>query len=304
VSGKVSTSFLRAANERVPAAAHAAAPVKRFHLQEYALEAVEIGLFMLSACVCTTLIEHPASPLRPLIDAPGPRRLLIGLCMAVTAASLIYSALGKRSGAHMNPAVTLTFLRLGKITRLDAAGYVLGQLAGALAGVLLAQRLLGDALAHPSVAFAVTLPGAQGRGIAFCAELAISLALMLVILIVSNDPRHAHRTGLVAAALVATFITFEAPLSGMSMNPARTLGSALVAQRFDALWIYLLAPPLGMLSAAELYLRCTRARVARKVHCAKLEHGAGQCIFCCQQAELAARARSMGNALQGASTQG
>jgi aquaporin Z len=304
VGSKVTTSLVRAENDRVPAGAVAAATARRFHLLEYALEALEIGLFMLSACVTTTLLEHPASPLRALIEAPGPRRLLIGVCMALTAASLIYSALGKRSGAHMNPAVTLTFLRLGKIARLDAAGYVLAQLLGALGGVLLSQRLLGQALAHPSVAFAVTVPGPRGAGVAFLAELAISCGLMLVILLVSNHPRHAHKTGLVAAALVAAFITFEAPLSGMSMNPARTLGSALVAQRFDALWIYLLAPPLGMLSAAELYLRCTRARAARKVHCAKLEHGPGQCIFRCQQAELVARARSMGNAREGASTQG
>jgi aquaporin Z len=304
VGSKVTTPVLRADNDRVPAGALAAAPARRLHLLEYALEAAEIGLFMLSACVCTTLIEHPASPLRQLIHAPGPRRLLTGVCMALTAASLIYSALGKRSGAHMNPAVTLTFLRLGKITRLDATGYLLAQLAGALGGVLVSRRLLGDALAHPSVAFAVTVPGARGRGVAFLAELAMSLGLMLVILIVSNHPRHARKTGLVAAVLVAAFITLEAPLSGMSMNPARTLGSALVAQRFDALWIYLLAPPLGMLSAAELYLRCRWATAARKVHCAKLEHGPGQCIFRCQQAELAARARSTGNAFRGASTQG
>jgi aquaporin Z len=292
VGSKVTTSVVRAEHDRVPAGAVATPTARRFHLLEYALEAVETSLFMLSACVCTTLIEHPASPLRQVLEAPGQRRALIGLCMALTALGLIYSALGKRSGAHMNPAVTLTFLRLGKIAKVDAACYVLAQVAGAVAGVSLASRLLGDALGHPAVAFVVTVPGALGRGAAFVAELGISCALMLAVLIVSNHPRHAAKTGFLAALLVALFITFEAPLSGMSMNPARTLGSAFVAGRFDALWVYLSAPPLGMLCAAELYLLGARAVRARKVHCAKLVHGTGPCIFRCRQAELVARSQS------------
>lgn len=276
----------------------------RFHLLEYSLEAAETALFMLSACVCTTLIEHPASPLHQTLGAPAARRSLIGLCMALTALCLIYSALGKRSGAHMNPAVTLTFLRLGKIARVDAACYVLAQVAGAFAGVSLAWRLLGDALAHPAVGFVVTVPGTLGSGAAFVAELGISCASMLAVLIVSNDRRHAPKTGFVAALLVATFITFEAPLSGMSMNPARTLGSALVAGRFDALWVYLSAPFLGMLLAAELYSRGGRAFAPRKAHCAKLVHGTGPCIFRCEQGELVVRVRSSMPSFEGASRQG
>jgi aquaporin Z len=299
VASKVTTTLLPGA----AAAASQTARAQRFHPLEYALEALELGAFMLSACVCTTLLEHPASPLASALG-PGTRRLLIGLCMALTAALLIYSAIGKRSGAHMNPVVTLTFLRLGKITRVDAAGYVLAQLAGAFLGVLLAWRLLGDALAHPSVGFVVTVPGERGVAVAFFAELGISCLLMLAVLFVSNHPRHMGKTGLVAAALVATFITFEAPLSGMSMNPARTLGSALVARRYDALWVYLSAPLLGMLCAAELYLCAGRAAAARAVHCAKLVHGPGACIFHCRHAELVARARSPKLAPRGARTKG
>jgi aquaporin Z len=83
-------------------------------------------------------------------------------------------------------------------------------------------------------------------------------------------------TGLCVGALVATYITVEAPLSGMSMNPARTVGSALPAREWTALWIYFTAPPLGMLAAAELHLR-----LKGRLFCAKLDHASGvRCIHC------------------------
>ena len=123
------------------------------------------------------------------------------------------------------------------------------------------------------------MPGRFGWGAAFLAEVLISGLLMGVVLYTSNSPRYARFTGLFAGALIALYITFEAPLSGMSMNPARTLASAARAGVFDALWVYFAAPLLGMLLAAELYVR--RSGVSR-VRCAKLHHENRQrCIFRC-----------------------
>ena len=82
---------------------------------EYLIEAWALGTFMVSAGACTMLSEHPSSPVRAAIADADIRRVLIGVCMGLTAIALIYSPWGKRSGAHMNPAVTLTFLRLGKV---------------------------------------------------------------------------------------------------------------------------------------------------------------------------------------------
>ena len=241
------------------------------------MEAAGLGLFMISACVFGTLLEHPASPVRQAIADPVLRRFLIGLAMGLTAVSIIYSPWGKQSGAHLNPSVTLTFFRLGKVAPWDALFYVVAQFVGGLAGVLLAAAVLGRALAEPPVQYVVTTPGMGGPGVAFLAEMVITAILMSVILAVTNTPRLARYTGLFAGALVATYITLEAPLSGMSMNPARSFGSAVPAQLWTMLWIYFIAPPLGMLCAAEVYLR---RHGVQQVICAKLHHhNTKRCIF-------------------------
>lgn len=255
----------------------------RRHWPEYLMEAAGLGLFMLSACLFATLLEYPGSPVRQALPDSFLRRALIGLAMGLTAVGLIYSPWGTRSGAHLNPSVTLAFWRLGKVQGWDAFFYVVSQFAGGLTGVLLAAWLLGNPLSDQSVGYAATVPGPGGPRVAFLAEAVISFGLMAVVLAVSNAGSLARFTGLCAGALVATYITFEAPLSGMSMNPARTFGSALPAQAWTALWVYFTAPPLGMLLAAEVYLRL---RGARGVICAKLHHtNRTRCIFRCGYAE-------------------
>jgi aquaporin Z len=252
------------------------------HWPEYLMEAAGLGLFMVAACLFALLLEHPTSPVHRTLPDPLGRRALMGLAMGSTAVALIYSPMGRRSGAHLNPAVTLTFLRLGKIDPWDALFYAAAQFTGGLAGVLLAAAAIGPALSHSAVRYVATVPGHRGPAVAFVAEAAISFGLMLAVLTVSNSMRHARHTGLVAGALVATWITVEAPLSGMSMNPARSFGSAVPAALLSPLWIYFAAPPLGMLLAAELYRRLAPGR---KVICAKLDHGGrGRCIFRCEYA--------------------
>ena len=241
------------------------------HWPEYLIEGACLGLFMMSATLCTILLEHPASPLHRALPSALGRRALMGLLMGATAVALIYSPWGRRSGAHMNPSVTLTFFRLGKIAPADAAGYIVAQFAGGLLAVGLVTLLARAALRHPAVRFASTLPGPAGTAAAFVAETGISFLLMLTVLALSNTPRLTHLTGLAAGLLVACFITFEAPVSGMSMNPARTTASAVPAGLFGGLWIYFTAPLLGMMLAAEAWVR---ARGAGAVLCAKLEHDA------------------------------
>jgi aquaporin Z len=251
----------------------------RHHYPEYLMEAAGLGFFMIAASVATVFLEYPLSPLRQAIADPLLRRLIIGVAMGLTAMAIIYSPWGKQSGAHINPAVTFTFFRLGKIQGWDALFYVVAQFIGGLLGVLLAALVLKDAITDPAVNYIVTIPGSGGPIIAFLAELGISFGLMLMVLFVSNSPNRGQYTGLFAGILIAVYITLEAPLSGMSMNPARTLASAIPAQNWTALWVYFTAPLLGMLLAAEVYVRW-KGRSA--VRCAKLHHHNNKrCIFRC-----------------------
>ena len=249
------------------------------HWPEYLMEAFELGMFMVSACTFSVLLFHPSSPVSTQIENDFLRRALMGLAMGSTAIAIIFSPIGKRSGAHFNPAVTLTYLRLGKVAPWDAAFYIAFQFVGGIAGVLVASQVLGNLVAHASVNYSATMPGPSGPANAFLGELIISFILMLVVLLVSNTKRLGRWTGLFAGALVATYITFESPISGMSMNPARTFGSAVVAQTWTALWIYFTAPPLGMLLAAQTYIQF---KVGHVVACAKLNHyNSTRCIFRC-----------------------
>lgn len=248
-------------------------PARREQFVAYLIEAWALGSFMLAACVAVVMVDGllPQSP--ALLQ-----RLLVGVAMGLTAFALIGSPWGQRSGAHMNPAVTLTYLLLGRITAGDACGYIGAQFVGGALGVWCAWLLCGAALAAPDVDFVATRPGAGGPLAALCAEITISGLMMFTVLELSSDERRAHWTPYAAATLIALFITCEAPLSGMSMNPARSFASATAAGHWSTLWIYFVGPLLGMAGAALLQRHRGRAG-----HCAKLLHPLDQpCIHCGQ----------------------
>ena len=159
----------------------------------------------------------------------------------------------------------------------DGIFYGVAQFTGATVGVVIATILFLGAPGNLAIRYAGTLPGVYGAGVAFIAEVAISFALMLTVLMAVNHHVLSRYTPYFVGALYALFITLETPLSGMSMNPARTFGSAFRGQYWHALWVYFLAPTLGMLIAAELFL-CMRG--GNGSHCAKLHHANDKrCIF-------------------------
>ncbi len=204
----------------------------------------------------------------------------MGIGMGLTAVFIIHSPMGKSSGAHFNPAITLTYLRLRKIAGWDAVFYVLFQFAGGIFGVGVSSLLLGKRLADPGVDFAVTVPGKYGTAAAFSAELFMAALLMGVVLWTSNRPRFASYTGYCVGILIAFYILFFAPVSGFSINPARTVGSAVFARLWTAGWVYFTAPLLGMMGVAEAYLR---SNGPESVLCAKLHPDpAYPCPFRCQ----------------------
>ena len=250
----------------------------REHWPEYLIEGWALGTFMLSASVVVVLLESRQLPFRELVPSPLLRRMLVGMAMGLTALGLIYSRWGRQSGAHMNPAVTLAFVRLGLVRPVDGAFYMLSQVVGGVLGVLGGFLLTAGMLASPEARWVVTVPGASGPFVAFAVEFLMAMILMLVVLRFSSSPSLRRFTGCAAALMVAIFITLAAPYSGMSINPARTLASAIPSQIWTAFWVYLLAPPLGMVAAAQANHWQSGGRLN---HCAKLCHdGHSRCIHC------------------------
>ena len=225
--------------------------------QNYLIEAWALGMFMISACFFVILLEHPDSIIHQQLPSSLIRRFFMGLAMGTTAVLIIYSSLGKRSGAHMNPAVTLAFWQMERISMLNTVCYILAQFIGGTLGVLLFHWITPGLINEVGVKYAVTVPGNEGLLIAFAAEFLLSFILLLMVLIFSNS-QYASYTGWAAGILLVIYITFEAPYSGMSINPARTFASAYSANIWNAWWIYFLAPISGMMTAGFIYRRLYR----------------------------------------------
>ncbi|MBW6535196.1 MAG: aquaporin [Mariniphaga sp.] len=225
----------------------------RKNLRTYLIEAWALGMFMVSASLFVILIEHPALPVRNLVEPAVLRRLMVGLAMGITAVLLIYSKWGKRSGAHMNPGVTLTFFMLHRISFADAFWYILFQFAGGYLGVAIFKWFFYSYISNPVVNYVVTIPGAQGNWLAFGTEFFLSLIIIATVLFSSNSKKIAPFTGYLVGVFLTLAITFTAPFSGMSINPARTFASSLNANEWQGWWIYFLAPVLAMLLGGYIY---------------------------------------------------
>ncbi|MBC7795591.1 MAG: aquaporin [Pyrinomonadaceae bacterium] len=229
----------------------------RNYWRAYFIEAVASFGFVFLAGTFTILLEHPNSPAADLFpgDYPILRRVPNGLIMG-SYIGLVNYLWGKSSGAHANPSTTWAYFRLGKITFTNAVFYTLAQFAGAIVGTQFLKLTFGSYFAHPLINFGVTEPKPpHGSATAFIAEFSISFVLMAVTLVVISRKNWEKSIPIIVAVLIAFFIIFETPLSGMSLNPARSFAGDLAANRWEHLWIYFVAPPTAMLVAAEIYLR-------------------------------------------------
>ncbi|HLV97047.1 MAG TPA: MIP family channel protein [Ktedonobacterales bacterium] len=173
----------------------------------------------------------------------------VGLVFGLVVAAMIY-ATGHLSGAHLNPAVTLGFVLVRHFPLRRLVGYWLAQLLGALAASSCLRLLLGDT-AH----LGATLPaGAGGTWQAFGLEVLLTFFLMFVIMAVATDTRAVGQAAALAiGATVGLEALFAGPISGASMNPARSLAPALVSGTWTDQWVYVLAPLLGAAAGALVY---------------------------------------------------
>ncbi|MEX2444076.1 MAG: aquaporin [Alkalispirochaeta sp.] len=220
-----------------------------------------------------------SSPAAALPITDGLRRLVTGFFFAGGATALIYSPLGRISGGHINPSVTLAFFTLGKISFRDTIAYGAAQLTGGLVGILLPWIVLVQ-LAGWSDALAVgtTQPGAEfPLYVVVIAEILVTGTLMLAILIVSNQPRFNRLTPAVAGVIVMTGVWASAHVSGTSLNEARSLAPALFTGIWTDHWIYIIVPIVGAQLATLLY---RSVPWSRRVLCCKLIHDSRyQCHF-------------------------
>jgi aquaporin Z len=249
------------------------------HWKEYLMEGAELGAFMLSTCIFGFLIYSNRSPLNSLALSPTFESSLMGIAMATTVFLVIQSPFGRRSGAHFNPAVTLTFFCLGRMHRWDAVFYVAAHFGGAVAGLLLARAIVGLPLSAPPVQYMVTLPGKYGSTVAFAFEFLLSVLLMSTVLYTSNHRLFVRFTPAFVALLTVLYFVLSSSISGFSVNPARSFSSALFAWIWRGIWIYFAAPCLGMLTAAAIYIKWLGTD---RVHCAKVFHDMrSTCPFTC-----------------------
>jgi aquaporin Z len=225
------------------------------HYKLYLMEALGLGIFMVSACFFTAMMEHHTSTWHIAFPNNHTRLIIIAAAMGLTALFIFYSPVTAPSGAHINPAITLVQLRLGNINKVDAFFYILFQLIGGTLAVYAMAFLLGNTLTASPVNYVVTVPGKNVPLVkaAFC-EIFISFIMVTMILNTSVHDKLKKYTRLFAAILVAGNVILAGPVSGFGMNPARSFASAFPAHTWTAFWIYIICPLAGMFGACEIFI--------------------------------------------------
>ena len=249
------------------------------HWPEYLFEGIEFA-FMLAACSFGTLLFYTRSPVSSMPSATV-RLVFMGLAMGATAIAIILSPMGRRSGAHFNPIVSFTFFCLGRMHRLDALFYV---------GRSVSRRSTGRTCGTDSAwcSSRLSLGALRGHG---SRPLWVPAALLAECFmgLLTDDRRAAERqpcralsrfTWLLVGLLVTLYVIAFSPVSGFSLNPARTVSSAIFAGVWTAMWLYFSAPVSGMLLAASLYVLTSGSEA---VLCAKIYHDLhSPCPFRCR----------------------
>jgi aquaporin Z len=223
----------------------------------YIQEALGLAIFMVSACFFSGILFGKNGYLVKSFTVPY-GQFLLGLMMGLTALYIFYSPFTSPSGSHINPAVTLAFFRVGKIGRWDALFYIIFQFIGGTLAVYFMAICMGENLTASPLHYVITIPGKYGKTAAAITELIIAFIMMSMVLFTADHHVLKKYSRIFAAILVCLFVVISGPISGFGMNPARSFASAFPAKIWTAFWIYLFAPIVGMLGAAEIYLLVRR----------------------------------------------
>jgi aquaporin Z len=238
-----------------------------WHWAEWGSEFAGTGILLLGGLSGLFLDFAPGSPVAAVLPGESVRLLITGLILGATGLLVTVSPLGRRSGAHLNPSVSLAFWRRGHMHPHDLIGYVSAQTAGAIAGTLAARWCWGARAS--ALDLGVTRPG-HGISTAAAAGIEAILTFILIfgILLAVSSSRSARWTPLVAWGLVALLVWQDGDLTGASLNPARSLAPALLAPLTAGLWAYIVGPLAGSLAAVAAYGLLSRleTRTAKLLH--------------------------------------
>jgi len=205
------------------------------------------------------------SPMAELIPSIKVRQVITGFIFGSVGASIALSPLGKISGAHINPAVTIVFWLFRKLQGRLAVTYILSQFTGAVIGCL--PLLLWGRLGK-SIDFGVTIPGQDyTTQAAFWGEVITTFTMVLLLIVFIGFRQIRRFTPYMFPVLYAIMVPLEADISGISTNPARSLGPAVISGQWDTFWIYLAGPLIGALLAS-----LAGSMLAKRITIAKLYH--------------------------------
>jgi aquaporin Z len=231
----------------------------------FAFELMGTALLVLVGLSLVILMFGAGSPMPRLIPGEGTRSLITGFLFGTTGASIALSPVGRVSGAHINPVVTLAFRLMGKLDLRTTLGYVAAQLIGAVVGSL--PLLLWGEMGR-SVAFGATVPGAGFTlSTVFLGEVVTTFAMVALLAVFLGFRRIRPFTPAIFPPLYAIMVWAESPVSGTSTNPARSLGPAVISGQWQGWWLYWAGPLVGMLLAV---LACSF--LAKRIEVAKLYH--------------------------------
>jgi len=233
--------------------------------QVFSSELIGTALLVLVGLSLVILMFGDGSPIIRIVPGEGARRLITGFLFGSTGALIALSPIGKESGAHINPVVTLSFGLMGKLDLPTTLGYIVAQLIGAVMGSL--PLLLWGAMGK-SVAFGATLPG-PGFSLptVFLGEVITTFALIAGLCVFLGVRKLRKYTPALFPFLYAIMVYLEAPVSGTSTNPARSLGPAILSGEWNGWWVYWAGPVTGTLLAILVF-----SFLAKEIEVAKLYH--------------------------------
>jgi aquaporin Z len=228
-------------------------------------ELVGTAVLVLVGLSVVILMFGAGSPIPDVLPSEGWRRLITGFLFGTTGALIALSPVGERSGAHINPIVTLAFHLMGKLDLRVSLGYVAAQLAGAILGSL---PLLAWGAMGRSVAFGATVPGdGYSVGAVLFGEVITTFAMVTLLCVFLGFRRIRPLTPAIFPILYAVMVYVESPISGTSTNPARSLGPAVISGQWEGWWIYWIGPVIGSLAACAA---CSA--LAKRITVAKVYH--------------------------------